>query len=110
MTRNILLTSIFICCTLCGTAQQMTEQDYIRSGNKFYADSLFEKAEVEYRKALEINSASTDALYNLGNAYRKSGDNANAVATYQQVIELFPNTEKANRSQSYINEMTAENE
>ena len=68
MTRNILLTSLFIRCTLCGTAQQMTEQDYIRSGNKFYADSLFEKAEVEYRKALEINSASTDALYNLGNA------------------------------------------
>lgn len=68
MTRNILLASIFICSTLCGTAQQMTEQDYIRSGNKLYADSLFEKAEVEYRKALEINPASTDALYNLGNA------------------------------------------
>ena len=68
MTRNILLASIFICCTLCGTAQQMTEQDYIRSGNKLYADSLFEKAEVEYRKALEIDPASTDALYNLGNA------------------------------------------
>lgn len=53
---------------MCGTAQQMTEQDYIRSGNKLYADSLFEKAEVEYRKALEIDPASTDALYNLGNA------------------------------------------
>ena len=68
MIRNILLASLFFCSTLCVTAQQMTEKDYIRSGNKLYADSLFEKAEVDYRKALDINPASTDALYNLGNA------------------------------------------
>lgn len=60
--------SLFLCCALTATAQQMSENDYIRRGNKLYADSLFEKAEVEYRKALELNPASTDALYNLGNA------------------------------------------
>lgn len=49
-------------------AQTMTESDHIRRGNKFYADSLFEKAEIEYRKALELNPRSTDAMYNLGNA------------------------------------------
>jgi cobalamin biosynthesis protein CobT len=49
-------------------AQQMSERDYIRQGNQFYVDSLFEKAEVEYRKALDLNAANTDALFNLGNA------------------------------------------
>ncbi len=106
MTRNILLTSIFICCTLCGTAQQMTEQDYIRSGNKFYADSLFEKAEVEYRKALEINSASTDALYNLGNALfnqiaqtpAKAGE---SLDQYKTAAKL--ETDKARLAQIYHN-------
>ena len=106
MTRNILLTSIFICCTLCGTAQQMTEQDYIRSGNKFYADSLFEKAEVEYRKALELNSASTDALYNLGNALfnqiaqtpAKAGE---SLDQYKTAAKL--ETDKARLAQIYHN-------
>lgn len=46
----------------------MTENDFIRKGNQLYADSLFEKAEIEYRKALDLNPSSTDAMYNLGNA------------------------------------------
>lgn len=69
MIRNILLLGLIFCSIgLTATAQTMTEKDYIRSGNKHYADSLFEKAEVDYRKALDVNPASTDALYNLGNA------------------------------------------
>lgn len=38
------------------------------AGNKLYNDSLFIKAEVDYRKALEINPKSTDAMFNLGNS------------------------------------------
>ena len=67
MLRKIFL-PIFLCIGLASTAQTMTEKDYIRSGNRHYADSLFEKAEVDYRKALELNPSSTIALYNLGNA------------------------------------------
>ena len=33
---------------------QKTERDYLRSGNKLYNDSLFIKAEVDYRKALKL--------------------------------------------------------
>ena len=33
-----------------------------------YNDSLFIKAEVDYRKALEINPKSTDAMFNFGNS------------------------------------------
>ena len=68
MIKKIFLLSAIFCGTLSGFAQTKTEGDYIRSGNKFYADSLYEKAEIEYRKALEINPKSTDAMYNLGNA------------------------------------------
>ena len=45
-----------------------SERDHIRRGNKLYNDSLFVKAEVEYRKALDANPGSTEAMYNLGNA------------------------------------------
>lgn len=69
MIRDILFLGFVFCSIgLTATAQTATENDYIRSGNKHYTDSLFEKAEVDYRKALDINPTSTDALYNLGNA------------------------------------------
>ncbi len=51
-----------------GAYAQKTDRDYLRSGNKLYADSLFVKAEVDYRKALDVNPKSTDAMYNLGNS------------------------------------------
>ena len=91
---------------MCGTAQQMTEQDYIRSGNKLYADSLFEKAEVEYRKALEIDPASTDALYNLGNALFNQIDQTPAKAgesleQYKTAAKL--ETDKERLAQIYHN-------
>lgn len=47
---------------------QKTDRDYLRSGNKLYNDSLFIKAEVDYRKALEHNPQSTDAMFNLSNS------------------------------------------
>ena len=68
MTKKTFLFFISLCGGLSMVAQTMTESDHIRRGNKFYADSLFEKAEIEYRKALELNPRSTDAMYNLGNA------------------------------------------
>ncbi len=85
-------------------------KSYYDTGMEAYQNETYEDA-IEYlSRAFSYDNTNGEALYNLGNAYRKSGDDANAIATYQQVIELFPNTEKANRSQSYINEMTAETE
>ena len=51
-----------------GAFAQKTDRDYLRSGNKLYTDSLFVKAEVDYRKALDVNPKSTDAMFNLGNS------------------------------------------
>ena len=85
-------------------------KSYYDTGMEAYQNESYEDA-IEYlSRAFSYDNTNGEALYNLGNAYRKAGDDANAIAIYQQVIELFPNTEKANRSQSYINEMTAEAE
>ena len=66
--KKIFLFIALLCSTLLASAQTMTEKDHIRRGYKLYTDSLFEKAEIEFRKALEINPKSTDAMFNLGNA------------------------------------------
>ena len=48
---------------------QKAERDLIRKGNRMYNDSVYENAEVNYRKALEINPKSTVAMYNLFGKY-----------------------------------------
>ena len=68
MNKKIILFSLFCFVVFGLSAQIATETDHIRRGNRLYVDSLFERAEVEYRKALEINAESVDAMYNLGNA------------------------------------------
>ena len=50
-----------------GISAQKAERDYIRKGNRLFNDSVFVDAEVNYRKALEINPKSTVSMYNLGN-------------------------------------------
>ena len=105
MHRNIFI-SILLWVGITATAQTMTEKDYIRSGNKHYADSLFEKAEVDYRKALDLNPSSADALYNLGNALfnqteqtpAKAGE---ALSQYTTAAKL--ETDKARLAQIYHN-------
>ncbi len=83
-------------------------KSYYDTGMEAYQNESYEEAIDYLSKAFTYDNTNGEALYNLGNAYRKAGDTANAIATYQQVIELFPNTEKANRSQSFINDLQVE--
>ncbi|MDR0962176.1 MAG: tetratricopeptide repeat protein [Mediterranea sp.] len=47
---------------------QKAERDFIRKGNRAYRDSSLVDAEVNYRKAIDVNPSSSIAMYNLGNA------------------------------------------
>lgn len=75
-------------------AQTKTERDYLRSGNKLYNDSLFIKAEVNYRKALEVNPKSTDAMFNLGNALLMQQKVKEAMEQYESVSKIEKEKEK----------------
>lgn len=82
-------------------------QDYYASGNSAYKDNNFQQAIEDLTKAVSYDATNGDALFTLGNAYRRNEQKAEAIATYQKVIELFPNTEKARRAQNYINDLSA---
>ena len=75
-------------------AQQKTDRDYLRSGNKLYNDSLFIKAEVDYHKALEVNPKSTDAMFNLANALLMQQKAKEAMEQYQSVSKIEKDKEK----------------
>ena len=75
MLRGIYKYGLALC--LCLTvsllwAQKKTDRDYLRSGNRLYRDSMYTKAEVDYRKAIEANSRFPQAHFNLGNALLKA--------------------------------------
>lgn len=75
-------------------AQEKTDRDYLRSGNKLYNDSLFIKAEVDYRKALELNPKSTDAIFNLANALLMQQKAKEAMEQYESVSKIEKDKEK----------------
>lgn len=60
------------------------------------------------KKAVYYDSSNANSLLDLGNAYRKNGDSDEAIATYDQVIEQFPDTEYARRAQQFKKELETE--
>ena len=81
---------------------------YYDTGMEAYQNGAYEDAIRNLSKAFSYDNTNGEALYNLAHAYRKSDDAQNAIETYKKVIELFPGTEKADRSQSYINELSTQ--
>ena len=61
-------------------------------------------------RAYEYNNQNGEALYNLGNSYRLNEQSVEAIEVYKEVISSFSGTEKARRSQQYIDELTATEE
>lgn len=81
---------------------------YYGIGYEAYRNELYEDAINNLTMAVKYDAANRDALFNLANAYKRSEDKDNALMYYQKVIELFPGTQSANRSQRYIDELNAE--
>ena len=65
-----------------GASAQKIERDYIRKGNRLFNDSVFVDAEVNYRKALEVNPKSTVSMYNLGNTMSQQQKFKDAMEQY----------------------------
>ena len=85
-----LLLLVATCMVAVGGFAQRTERDFIRRGNKLYEDSLFIKAEVEYRRALDANPQSMAAMYNLGNALLEQQKAEEALKQYQAAAAAIP--------------------
>ena len=94
MKKFYILSMLLLVGTVHGLAQDKTDRDYLRSGNKLYNDSLFIKAEVDYRKALELNPKSTDAMFNLANALLMQQKAQEAMEQYESVSKIEKDKEK----------------
>lgn len=73
---------------------QKEERNYIRKGNRQFADSSFVDAEVSYRKAMDINPSSGIAMYNLGNALSQQNKMEDAMKVYSDALKLEKDKEQ----------------
>ena len=80
---------------------QKAERDYIRKGNRLFADSTFVDAEVNYRKALDVNPKSTVSMYNLANTLLAQNKVEEAMQQYVAASKL--EKDKGNLAQIYHN-------
>ena len=64
-----LLLSVFLIFSAALIAQ--TDKKYIRKGNREYEKDKFSESEISYRKAIDNNKQSPDAVFNVGDALYK---------------------------------------
>ena len=76
--HRIFFTIIFFVLAVASVYGQ-ADRKYIRSGNRAYQKGEIENAEIDYRRALEKDSGSLYAKYNLGNLMHKKGNNEEAL-------------------------------
>lgn len=82
-------------------------ETYYDNGMAAYRQEVYTDAIQNLEKAYIYDSDNIDVVYNLANAYYRNGDSENAAVYYQHVIDNFPGTERARRSEDYLEEINS---
>ena len=70
------------------SAQKKNDRYFVRHGNRYYRDSTYTKAQVDYQKAIEKDNTNAVAHYNLGNAYLMQGQPKEAMKSFETAARL----------------------
>lgn len=92
---------VFILLMIASVAFAQNDRDYIRSGNRLYRNKSFDKAEVEYRKAVSANAENPQAVYNLGCSMMMQQKDSVAIQYFERASKL--ETNKLRRAKSNHN-------
>jgi Ca-activated chloride channel homolog len=101
--NNSMLKSSLICVFLLATVSlyAQTDKKYIRKGNREYEKNKYPESEISYRKAIDKNKQSPDAVFNSGDALYKQNKFEDAG---KQFIESANQTDdKLKKSDGFYN-------
>ena len=101
MMRNRTIGIILLLLTAISVSAQKAERDYIRKGNRAYKDSTYVNAEVNYRKAIDVNPKSAISMYNLGNTLMQQNKLQEAMEQFVAATKM--EKDKCNLAQIYHN-------
>lgn len=85
----------------CMAASAQTDRQHIRDGNRLYRQQKFDKAEIEYRKAVDKNKENPQAYYNLGCALMQQQKDSLAITNLETAGKL--ETSKMRKAKVYHN-------
>lgn len=88
MAKHIILI-LLLCVATMSYAQ--TDRQFVRNGNKHFYKQQYDKAEVQYRKAVSKNPFNPQALYNLGCALMMQNKDSAAIVQYQKAAKVEKN-------------------
>lgn len=78
---------------------------YYNAGYESYRTENYEEAIPNLQRAWQYDNTKSEALFYLGNCYHRNGDDDKAKETYALVIDNFPNTDFANKSETALAEI-----
>jgi len=94
---------------LLGSIGPELSETYYAEGQEAYRTGDYAAAVESLARAVYYNAGNEDGWFYLGQAYRQNGENDKAVEAFDQVIERFPETERARRAQKEKEAILAEN-
>ena len=98
MRSKYLLSILFASLSCLPLWGQKQVRDLTRSGNKLYRSGEYSKAEIDYRKALEVNKSDPTTIFNLANVLYRTDRGEEAGKLYQSLaphLSLLSPTEAA---------------
>lgn len=84
--KKILLYILLLFCTCAVNAQ-----GFVEKGDSSYIKKDYNKAIMYYEDAIKNEGISSELLYNLGNAYYRTGNNGKAMLNYERALLMSPN-------------------
>lgn len=79
---------------------------FYTEGYNAYNEGDYEVAIENLSRAYQYDPSNGDAIYYLAQSYNRAGNDSEAINAYRKVIENFPDTEKANKSAGYLEQLT----
>lgn len=95
--------------TLLSLVGEQLASYYYNAGYTSYRAENFKEAIPNLEWAYRYDETNVDVLFYLATSYRRTEDNDKAKELYGQIIDKFPDTERASRSEDYLAEINNEN-
>jgi len=98
---RLALISGFLLLLLSVTVNAQSDKKFIRQGNREYGKNNYSESEISYRKAIDNNKQSPDAVFNIGDALYKQNKFEDASKQFVDNVNL--NEDKNKKSASLYN-------
>jgi tetratricopeptide (TPR) repeat protein len=86
--KKVLISVLLVMLAACSRDPMVQRDKYFARAQKYVENKKFEEAAIEFRNALKMDKGHIPSYLGIARAFQQLGDIQNALATYQQVLQL----------------------